>query len=159
MSAPTMSGVPSNDLSAARDDEIVSERLLDAPPAVVFDAYRDPVRLARWWGPEGFTNTFQRFEFRPGGSWQFVMHGPDGTDYDNESQFVEITEPHQIVLEHLRPMHRFLLTMTLEKEGSKTRLRWRMRFDTVAECERVKQFVIPANEQNMDRLERELANH
>jgi hypothetical protein len=85
------------------------------------------------------------------------MHGPDGTDYYNESEFVEIVEPERIELVHLRPMHRFELTMTLAEENAKTRLTWRMRFDSIDECERVKQYVVPANEQNLDRLERELA--
>ena len=47
------------------------------------DAFSDPVRLARWWGPAGFTNTFTICEFKPGGQWSFTMHGPDGTNYPN----------------------------------------------------------------------------
>jgi len=139
------------------DREIVSTRVLDAPRERVFRAFSDPRVLARWWGPDGFTSTFQEFDFRPGGAWRFVMHGPDGADYRNESGFIEVVSPERIVLEHLRPMHRFLMTMTFAEEAGKTRLTWRMEFESVAELERVRAFIPGANEQNFDRLQAQLA--
>ncbi|MBX7106015.1 MAG: SRPBCC family protein [Gemmataceae bacterium] len=140
-------------MSAAHDDcEIVSSRLLAAPREAVFAAFADPEVLARWWGPIGFTNTLHEFEFRPGGPWKFTMHGPDGTDYYNESRFDEIAAPERLVLTHLRPMHRFLMTMTFDAESGGTRITWRMRFDSAEEVARIREFVVPANEQNFDRL-------
>jgi hypothetical protein len=56
-----------------------TERVLPYPPQQVFEAFARPELLARWWGPSGFTNTFEVFEFKPGGRWKFVMHGPDGS--------------------------------------------------------------------------------
>jgi uncharacterized protein YndB with AHSA1/START domain len=64
--------------------------VLSAPPRDVFAAFEQPDRLARWWGPKDFTNTFERFEFTPGGRWVFAMHGPNGASYPNESVFREI---------------------------------------------------------------------
>ena len=58
-------------------------REIPATPEEIFAAFSDPVRLARWWGPAGFTNTFTICEFKPGGQWSFTMHGPDGTNYPN----------------------------------------------------------------------------
>ena len=78
------------------DRELVSTRLLDFRRALVFKAFSDPVALAVWWGPAGFSNTFQEFEFRPGGVWRFVMHGPDGNDFENESVFLEVAAPERI---------------------------------------------------------------
>ena len=141
------------------DREIVTTRLLDAPREVVFRAFGDPRMLARWWGPKGFTNTFHEFDLRPGGAWRFVMHGPDGTDYHNATDFIEVVRPERIVFLHLKPMHRFQMTMTFAEEAGKTRLTWRMRFDSAAELERVKGFVPAANEQNFDRLEEQLADN
>ena len=141
------------------DREIVSTRLFDAPREVVFQAFSDPVQLAQWWGPNGFTNTITKFDFRPGGDWHLTMHGPDGTNYRNESVFVEIIEPERIVYDHLRTMHRFLMAMTYCEFDGKTCLTWRMRFESAAELEKVKHFVIPANEQNFDRLEKHLRCH
>ena len=139
------------------DREIVTTRLIDAPRARVFKAWIDPDRMTRWWGPEGFTNTFHEFDPRPGGRWRFVMHGPDGVDYRNESVFQELVESERIVFLHLRTMHRFLVIVTFADEGGKTRLVWRMRFESVTECEKVKRFAVEANEQNLNRLETELA--
>ena len=139
------------------DREIVSTRVFDAPRERVFRAFSDPQVLARWWGPDGFTSTFQEFDFRPGGAWRFVMHGPDGADYRNASDFIEVVSPERIVLEHLRPMHRFQMTMTFAEEAGKTRLTWRMVFESVAELERVRAFIPGANEQNFDRLQAQLA--
>lgn len=69
------------------DAALSAERVLSSSPREVFAAFEQPDQLARWWGPKGFTNTFERFEFEPGGQWVFVMHGPDGANYRNESIF------------------------------------------------------------------------
>jgi uncharacterized protein YndB with AHSA1/START domain len=145
---------PDKGSEAISDSEIFSARIFDYPPKALFNAFADPQKLAQWWGPAGFTNTFEEFDFRPGGFWRFTMHGPDGADYINESQFIEITEPQRIIFMHLRTMHKFKMTMTFEAiKGNKTRLSWRQEFETAEECERVMKFAGPANEENFDRLE------
>jgi RimJ/RimL family protein N-acetyltransferase len=142
--------------ASTADREFVHSRLIDAPREQVFAAFVDPTRLARWWGPNGFTSTFQDFEFRPGGAWRFVMHGPDGTDYPNENRFTDIVAPARIELEHLSATHHFLMTITLAADGASTRVGWRQVFDTAAEKQRIAHFVTPANEQNLDRLTAEV---
>ena len=67
--------------SATADREIVISRVISAPRELVFEAFTEVRHLSRWWGPDGFTTTTRAFEFRVGGVWDFVMHGPDGTDY------------------------------------------------------------------------------
>ncbi len=141
---------------APSDREIVSTRVFGAPRELVFKAHSDPTWLVHWWGPKGFTNTFQMFDMRPGGFWRFVMHGPDGVGYENESVFVEIVEPERIVFRHLRPIHEFQMTITFVEQDGKTRLEWRMLFPSVAECATVKMYAVDANEQNFDRLEGQL---
>lgn len=84
--------------ASTADREFVHSRLVDAPQERVFRAFAEPAHLARWWGPDGFTNTFDVFEFHPGGTWRFTMHGPDGQDYPNESVFREIAVPERVVL-------------------------------------------------------------
>jgi len=71
-----------------------------------------PGRVARWWGPAGFTNTIQQFEFKPGGKWLLTMHGPDGKDYPNESRFTRIIADQVFEIEHLNG-HHFILTIEL----------------------------------------------
>ncbi|QOR72191.1 SRPBCC family protein [Ruania alkalisoli] len=84
----------------AADREIVIDRVIDAPPELVFEAFTAVRHLSRWWGPEGFTTTTRAFEFRVGGEWDFVMHGPDGTDYAEWITWIEITPPERIALRH-----------------------------------------------------------
>jgi uncharacterized protein YndB with AHSA1/START domain/catechol 2,3-dioxygenase-like lactoylglutathione lyase family enzyme len=144
---------PESEPAAAR--EFVHTRLIAAPREHVFDAISDPARLARWWGPNGFTSTFDEFDLRPGGRWRFVMHGPDGTNYANESVFVEVVAPERIVFEHLSD-HHFTMSITLTARGGQTEVGWRQVFDTAAERERIAEFVVPANEQNLDRLAAEV---
>ena len=146
-------------ISSSADDytdrEIVSSRVIAAPPALVFKAWTDPLHLAKWWGPKGFTNTFERFDLRPGGHWDFVMHGPDGKNYENHSVFIEIVEPSRLVFQHVSGP-RFLVTVTFEPLGEVTRLVFRMGFESRATLEQLKGVIVPANEENFDRLEAEL---
>jgi uncharacterized protein YndB with AHSA1/START domain len=139
--------------------EIISTRVFDFPRESVFHAWSNPVLLAQWWGPNGFSNTFHEFDFAPVGKWKLTMHGPDGTDYPNESVFEEIIEPEKIVFIHLRPMHKFQVTATFENSGERTKLVFRMLFDSPEECEKVKSYVLEANEQNFDRLEKVLTEN
>jgi len=137
--------------------EVVNSRLFDVSPEALFDAFADPARVARWWGPNGFTNTVHEFDLRPGRRWRLTMHAPDGTDYENESVFVEIDRPRRVVLDHLEPIHRFRMTMDFDGRDGRTRLTWRMLFDSADEFARVGSFCAAANEQNFDRLAAELA--
>lgn len=140
----------------AAEVEIVSTRVLGAPRDVVFEAFSDPDRLVQWWGPAGFTNTFSEFDLRPGGAWRFVMHGPDGTVYELAKDFVEVVRPERIVLQHLQPMHRFRMTMIFTEQSRGTELTWRMLFEATEDPRALERFIVEANEQNFDRLERYL---
>lgn len=140
---------------SAGDRTLATSRLVAAAPEAVWDAIADPARLARWWGPAGFRNHFAVCEFRPGGRWLHTMEGPDGTRYPNEAVF-EVVEPAaRLVVRHLRPD--FRLTITLQPEGGVTRVGWSQVFDDAAVCAQVRAICLPANEQNLDRLQAELA--
>lgn len=133
-----------------------TERLISARPRQIFAAFENPDQLAKWWGPNGFTNTFSLFEFKPGGKWVFVMHGPNGTDYPNESVFREIQPDTRIVIEHVCPPW-FTLTVTLAPRGNQTFLTWRQEFESPEVAQKLAAICNPANEQNLDRLEAVLA--
>lgn len=130
-------------------------RDFNATPAAVFAAMRDPVRLARWWGPAGFSNRFSIFEFRADGRWVFDMIAPDGTVYANESVFTRIVDDQELVLRHIcQPL--FTLSIRLEATTTGTRLHWAQTLDDAAVAEAIRHIVEPANEQNLDRLSAEL---
>lgn len=133
-----------------------ASRNIAAPPSSVFAAFADSARLAVWWGPAGFTNTFTTYEFRPGGKWAFVMHGPDGKDYPNEILITEIEPPNRIVIHHVsQPM--YLLTVTLEPTADGgTLVGWDQDFENPEVGRRIEHIVVPANEQLLDRLSAEV---
>lgn len=117
----------------------------------IYKAFASPDLLALWWGPEGFSNTFEIFEFTEGGRWKFMMHGPDGSDYLNESVFEELVPDSKIVIHHDCPPN-FKLYVRLTPVSEGTRLTWDQVFDDVETAQAVKLRVGPANEQNIDRL-------
>jgi uncharacterized protein YndB with AHSA1/START domain len=128
-----------------------TQRQLSATPAAVFAAIADPARLATWWGPEGFTNQFETFEFKVGGRWVFTMVGPDGQSYPNESVFAAIVADQLVVIRHsCQPF--FTLTITLQANAEGTLVLWEQAFDGAAVAQAVRHIVEPANEQNLDRL-------
>ena len=140
----------------AFDREIVTTRLFKFPRELVFSAWTDPLHLAQWWGPKGFTNTFHEFNMTPDGTWKFIMHGPNGVDYPNECVFVEIDEPNKIVLQHIS-QPRFRVTATFEDFCGMTLLTFRQRFETRDVYDKVKVYAVPANEELFDKLAAELA--
>ncbi|MCK9202545.1 MAG: SRPBCC family protein [Gallionella sp.] len=142
--------------SATPDREFVSTRLFSAPRDRVFQAWTDPARLARWWGPKGCSNTLHEFVPKPGGNWRFVMHGPDGKDYQNHYVFIEIAAPERIVLDH-KAGPEFRVTAIFEDRGPSTKLTFRMLFESAEACADVAMFAAEANEQSFDRLGEELA--
>lgn len=140
-------------MSPATDEDaaVRSEREFAARPREVFAAFEQADRLARWWGPAGFTNTFQEFDFQPGGRWIFTMHGPNGADYANECVFREIQPEARIVVEHVvKPW--YLLTVTLTARGERTRLSWVQEFESPEFARRIRPLSATANEQVLDRL-------
>ena len=131
-----------NSLDLEQDPRsMIGTRVFDAPRELVWTVWTDPKHLAQWWGPNGFSTTTSAFDMRPGGVWRFVMHGPDGRDYQNRITFDEIVRPERIVYRHsggedVEPVQ-FTQTVTFEDVGGKTRLTWRGVFPSAAERERV----------------------
>lgn len=134
----------------------LTSREIAADPACVFAAFEDAARLASWWGPAGFTNTFEVCEFKPGGQWVYTMYGPDGRAYPNEMAVREIEPGKRIVLWHVSKPH-YLLTVTLEPTGSGgTLVRWDHEFENPRVAEGIAHIVEQGNEENLDRLSAEV---
>jgi uncharacterized protein YndB with AHSA1/START domain len=131
-----------NSLDIEQDPRsIITTRVFDAPRELVFEAWTDLQHLAQWWGPNSFTTTTRAIDVRPGGIWRFVMHGPDGVDYENQITYDEIVKPERLVYRHggdedVEPV-RFHVTVTFEDLGGKTKLTMRAVFPSAAERDRV----------------------
>lgn len=121
----------------------------------VFAAFTDAERLARWWGPNGFTNTFHVCEFETGGRWIYTMHSSHGGNPENESIFELVDAPRKVVIRHISiPV--YTLTIELISSDMGTTIKWTQIFDDEAVANRIAKVVIPANEQNLDRLTAEV---
>lgn len=131
---------------------LIASRVFDAPGALVWRAFSEAEHLSRWWGPKGFTDTTTLFEFRVGGRWHHVMHGPNGATYPNESVFVELMPPSRVVLDHVSPP-KFRLTFTIAEEKGGTRVTMRQTFARLEDRERMKPIAEQANHQNLEKLE------
>ncbi len=117
-----------NTKSNTANRSISISRTINAPVALVWEVWTQPEHIAKWWGPNGFTNTITVMDVQPGGQWNLVMHGPDGTNYQNKSVFKEVVPHKKIVLEHYNP--NFTATIQFEKQGDKTHLNWHMLFES-----------------------------
>lgn len=127
-----------------------TSREIPASIEQVFAAISNPKRLAQWWGPAGFTNTFGVCEFKTGGRWSFIMHGPDGKNYPNESVFAEVESPRKVVIQHISEP-KFRLTIVLTSSALGTVVSWSQEFEDAEIARRVEHIVVPSNEQNLDR--------
>jgi uncharacterized protein YndB with AHSA1/START domain len=135
------------------DREISISRLLHAPVELVWEVWTDPEHIKYWWGPDGFTNTISKMQVEPGGEWNLIMHGPDGTDYKNKSVFREIVKHKKIVYEHMSSP-KFIATIEFESRGDTTFINWHMLFETKEELiQVVKTFKVDEGlKQNIEKL-------
>jgi len=122
--------------------EIVTTRTLTAPRDLVFAVWTDTKHVSRWWGPNGFTTTTHSQDLRVGGTWIFVMHGPDGTDYDNVVRYDVITPPEYLAYTHgsSEDPQMFQAFVYFEDCGEKTKVTLRMVCRSVAECTHMREF-------------------
>lgn len=134
-------------------NQIISSRSINASIEAVYGAFANPVQLKEWWGPKGFTNTIHEFDLQPGGKWLLTMHGPEKGNYENSSIFKSV-EPLKLIVWQRISQPLFQMEVGFEKLGeTKTTITFRMIFETEAECNKIKRFAIPSNEENFDRLE------
>src|SRR3954471_4537810 len=112
-----------NEKSNTADREISVSRLLNAPIELVWEVWTNPEHVKNWWGPNGFTNTITKMDVKPGGEFNLVMHGPDGTDYKNTSVFTGVVKHERLEYDHTSGP-KFHATITFESLGNKTLMKW-----------------------------------
>jgi len=141
-------------MNHSSDLSIISTRIYQAPIAVIYSAFEDSSQLAKWWGPEGFTNTIHEFDLHPGGKWILTMHGPEKGNYENSSIFTHV-EPMKRVSWTRKSQPFFDMDILFEAVSEQeTQMTFCMHFPSASDCEKMKPYVVPKNEENFDRLER-----
>ncbi|MGZ3723859.1 MAG: SRPBCC family protein, partial [Bdellovibrionales bacterium] len=139
-----------------KPNEIYITRIYDAPVKMVWEAWTDPKQAAKWWGPRGFTITTHKSEIKTGGVWHSTMHGPDGTDYENKTKFLEVEKYSRMVYDHggndeKAPM--FRVTVQFSETAGKTQLEMTMALPTPEAANETKKFIKKAGgDSTWDRL-------
>lgn len=111
-----------------RERELVITRIFDAPRDLVFQAWTEPGRAARWWGPQGFVTTYCNMDVRPGGAFRVCMRSPAGAEHWKQGVYCEVVEPERLVFTFAwedaegKPGHQTLVTVTFAERGDKTEL-------------------------------------
>ena len=144
------------------DKEIHTSRLYNASRERVFDAWTDPAHITHWWGPQGFTTTTKSMDLRPGGEWLFVMHGPDGRDYENRVVYREVVRPERLAYRHTGVGNddpiRFEATVDFIARGDCTEVIFQLVLDTREMYEEATQFgAVEGLHDTMDRFAAHLA--
>jgi len=80
-----------------KEPNLVITRIFQAPRELVFRAWTDPRHVAQWWGPKNFTAPSIKIDFRKGGKFLYCMRAPDGQEYWNGGEFLEVEAPKRIV--------------------------------------------------------------
>ena len=138
--------------------ELKTIKTINAPIEKMWEVWTNPDHLAKWWGPNGFTNTIHQMDLKKGGEWKMTMHGPDGTNFPNRSVFLEIIPQEKIVFEHFNP--HFITTVRFESVDSGTKIEWSMLFDSTEMYE----IVVKAHKadegqkQNLEKLEKYISD-
>jgi uncharacterized protein YndB with AHSA1/START domain len=137
------------------DSEIVSSRILQVPVELLYTAFADPNHLKLWWGPAGFSNSFEEFDLQPGGKWTFIMHGPEA-DYRNECEFLTVEKNKEVTWKRFTAPFFQMAVLFESISDSEAKITFKMSFASAEECQGMKAFIVDKNEENFDRLEQEL---
>jgi uncharacterized protein YndB with AHSA1/START domain len=151
-------------MAARSKSSVISlTRVYDAPLQAVWEAWTIPEEIAQWWGPRGFTLTSHSRDLRTGGHWHYTMHGPDGTDYENTTQYLEVVPGQRMVYDHGGHRDRpplFRVTALFTERNGRTQLDMTMTFATPEVAEQTRGFIRKAGgESTWDRLAEHLGKH
>jgi uncharacterized protein YndB with AHSA1/START domain len=115
------------------DRELVITREFDAPRKLVFEALTRPEHVKRWYGLRGSTLSVCEIDLRVGGAWRYVVRDPGGNEYAFSGVYREIVAPERVVSTEgfeAMPGHDYVVTMTLEETGGRTKLTSRLLYQS-----------------------------
>jgi uncharacterized protein YndB with AHSA1/START domain len=80
--------------------EFVVTRTFDAPRELVWKAFTEPERMAKWWGPPGSSVGRYAMDFQPGGRYHFSLTSPGGGEMWGLFVYEEISPIDRLVYFH-----------------------------------------------------------
>jgi uncharacterized protein YndB with AHSA1/START domain len=114
--------------------QILTARELDAPRELVFRAFAEPELLVQWLGPRKHTLTIDRYEFREGGSWRYVL-GESAGDDDGFHGVFHGAPSHDGIVQTFEyegaPGHVSMDTVTFEEHEGRTTVRTNSVFQSI----------------------------
>ncbi|HRG81053.1 MAG TPA: SRPBCC family protein [Chitinophagaceae bacterium] len=122
--------------TSTENRELTISRLINAPQELVWEAWTNPEHIRHWWGPVGFSCTISKMDLTEGGEWEFVMHGPDGTDYKNKHIYITLNKPSLIVMRHIS-FPPFVMTARFEARGTQTLVTLHSVFESASQLQEV----------------------
>ena len=87
----------SSAIAKSSDRDVLITRVFDAPREMVFDAWTDPLQLARWYAPPGCEIEFRTLDPRPGGTFLSCIRSPGGHECWCRGVYRTVNRPVQIV--------------------------------------------------------------
>lgn len=147
----------------ADGQELVMERVFDAPRELVWKVLTDPERVTNWWGPHGYTTTVVEMDVRRGGRWRWINHTTGGEDAPFKGEYLEVVPPERYVRTEIFDVEPYnaaaaVETLTLEDLGGRTRLVSRSRFPSLEALEgALSMGMIGGALETYDRLAEEIA--
>jgi uncharacterized protein YndB with AHSA1/START domain len=113
-------------------------RTYDAPRALVWKVWTDPVHVQRWWGPHGFTNPVCEWDARKGGKILIQMKGM-GMEHPMTGEFLEVAAPERLVFTAVArdaqnaPLLEAHTVVTFSEQGGKTIVNVKQTGNAIAE--------------------------
>jgi uncharacterized protein YndB with AHSA1/START domain len=132
----------------SKSNEIHITRVYDAPVKAVWDAWTDEKQVVQWWGPRGFSITHHSKDLKAGGYWHYTMHGPDGTNWETKTKYLEVEEYAKLVYDHggndeKPPL--FRVTVLFSESKGKTTMDMTMTLPSPEALEQTKQIIKKAS--------------
>ncbi|KGE19760.1 SRPBCC domain-containing protein [Paenibacillus wynnii] len=133
-------------ITTVEGQELILERVFNAPRELVFKAFSEAEHLKQWWGPRGWILPVCNVDFRPGGIWHYCMKCIDekqGEFYGMESWgkavYEEIVEGEKVVYvdyfsdaegNETEGMPSSHITMIFEEQDGQTKLISRSKYSS-----------------------------
>ena len=157
-----------SDLQVSQSENtLVFTKEFNAPRQLVFEMFKNPEHLEKWWGPTHWPASIKSFAFTPGGVWHYCMTGPDGTKAWGKATFTEIDEPNSISYEDVfsdedgntdDSLPQSNISITFSETDGKTTLTMTGTYKTVEEAKKVVEMgMVDGLTDTLGQLERLLA--
>jgi uncharacterized protein YndB with AHSA1/START domain len=111
-------------------DDVQFTRTFDAPRDLVFAAWTEPDRLAKWWGCAATKSVKATVDLRVGGLFQHIMRIEGAGEFASKSVFTEIDPPRRLAYKStpdpipgMPPMPEMAVAVDFIELGDKTEIR------------------------------------